>query len=240
MKIAVLSDIHAAASHFSDALADAREEGFDQLIILGDLLTYGPDPTETLDLAREARSRDGAIFIRGNHDILYGNDESARAYAARMPDWISHSVEWTSSEIGGPGSLDDLPWQDEWQHDEMLFSHANPFGSGDWSYLNNEQAFARAGEVLAARGLSWGIFGHVHRFRLVRPENGRAGVATVGSIGQPRDTKEPFGQWAMVTTGADVSVEQRRLRRGWQETIAKLREIPLPDETKERLCQFYR
>ena len=71
MKIAVLSDIHSVSSALDAALDDARAEGFDVLLILGDLLTYGVNPAETLELVHEAVARDGAILISGNHDQMY-------------------------------------------------------------------------------------------------------------------------------------------------------------------------
>ncbi len=44
MRIAVLSDMHAVAEPTGQALRAAEAEGFDALVILGDLLTYGVDP----------------------------------------------------------------------------------------------------------------------------------------------------------------------------------------------------
>jgi predicted phosphodiesterase len=239
VKIAVLSDIHSAAEHFRDALGAARTEGFDQLVILGDLFTYGPDPIETLDLTEEAVSRDRAILITGNHDLLYlGGSESA-AYASKLPEWIRESVEWTSAQLRGRTELGRLPWQDEWQDGDLLLSHANPFGAGDWTYLRDAESAAAAAKTLRARSFAWGIFGHVHRFRIYdRNENGAA-VCTVGSIGQPRDKAEPFGQWAMITTGPKMSIDQRRIDRDWRATVERIREMPLSEATKERLCQFY-
>ncbi|QNM83407.1 metallophosphoesterase family protein [Sphingomonas sabuli] len=239
MKIAVLSDIHSAAEHFADALEGARSEGFDRLIILGDLFTYGPEPRETLRLTQYAVERDGAILITGNHDVLYRSGAGADAYRAKLPDWIRESVAWTVEQLGGPGAVDALPWHAEWTAERLLVSHANPFGFPDWTYLNGEAAMQQAAEVLQSRGFDWGIFGHVHRFRGYRPADRAGGVYTVGSIGQPRDREDPRGQWAMVTAGPEFSIEQRWIDRSWDSTIRKLRATGLSAPTKERLCQFF-
>jgi predicted phosphodiesterase len=239
LKIAVISDIHSAADHFRDALHAARSEGFDRLVILGDLFTYGPDPAETLDMAEEAVSVDGAIVITGNHDLLYMRGPQSEEYRARLPEWIRESVDWTTARLEDCDRVGELPWQSEFEQDGVLLSHANPFGFGDWTYLSDEESMAAAARQLRERSFDWGVFGHVHRFRLLVSPDRRAGVATVGSIGQPRDQAERFSQWAMVTLGPEFSMEQRRVERDWSGTIEKIRKSTMSEGTKERLCRFY-
>jgi predicted phosphodiesterase len=239
VKVAILSDIHSAAEHFRDALNDARAEGFDALVILGDLFTYGPDPVETLELVQDAISRDGAILITGNHDLLYLEGPERAAYVSRLADWIRESVDWTAGQLDGGDDLDRLPWQAEWEQDGVLLSHANPFGFGDWTYLRDEAGMAAAWQSLQDRSFDWGVFGHVHRFRRFDSERGRGGVVTVGSIGQPRDKAEPFSQWAMMDTAPQFAVEQRRVARDWASTIQRIRASSLSEATKLRLCQFF-
>ena len=57
MRIAVLTDIHASSDPLQLALTAARREGFDRMLILGDLLTYGVQPLETLELVQGATAR---------------------------------------------------------------------------------------------------------------------------------------------------------------------------------------
>ena len=63
MRIVVISDLH---SNF-DALSALPEWG-DELWVLGDLVDYGPQPNEVIDLIR-SRSK---IVMRGNHDHAVG------------------------------------------------------------------------------------------------------------------------------------------------------------------------
>jgi predicted phosphodiesterase len=239
LKIAVISDIHSAADHFRDALHAVRSEGFDRLVILGDLFTYGPDPAETLDIAKEAVLIDCAILITGNHDLLYMPGSDSEEYRARLPDWIRESADWTSARLNDCGAVGELPWQNEFEQDAVLLSHANPFGFGDWTYLNDEPSMAAAAGRLRERSFDWGVFGHVHRFRRLVFPHQRGGVATVGSIGQPRDQAERFSQWAMVTIDPEFSIEQRRVERDWSGTIEKIGKSTMSEGTKERLCRFY-
>ena len=238
MKIAILSDIHAAADAFEAALRAAREEGFDKLLILGDLLTYGPSPERTLDLTADAVSRDGALLVMGNHDQFYRSpDAICHYYPAGLPDWIQESIDWTASRMM-PDPLSCFEWQDEWAEGELLMAHANPFGAGDWTYLRNEADFDRAAAVLTERGYRYGLFGHIHRFVCRRfRENW---VATIGSIGQPRDRAAPLPQWAVARYDGDRwEAEQRHVEFDWAAHLAAIRATNMSTSTKQRLSAFF-
>jgi fructose-1,6-bisphosphatase len=58
-KIVILSDIHGNY----EALK-ALPEDYDELWVLGDLVNYGPQPSEVVEFVREKAS----LVVRGNHD----------------------------------------------------------------------------------------------------------------------------------------------------------------------------
>ncbi len=240
MKIAVLSDIHGAAEAYEAALDDARNEGFDRLLVLGDLLTYGADPRRTLDLTNDAVARDGAVLILGNHDQLYLDlAQGLTDYHGRLPDWIKESVDWTRAHMPGAECLSGLPWHKEWSIGSLLAAHANPFPYGDWRYLATPEQMHVACSTLGLRGFKWGLFGHTHRFR--HHAGKRAEAFTIGSVGQPRDRSTASGQWAMVDTSQDrISVEPRGLASDWTDHIRNIRATSMSEATKDRLCEFYR
>jgi diadenosine tetraphosphatase ApaH/serine/threonine PP2A family protein phosphatase len=66
---AVISDIHANAEALRTVLADIDRRGISRIICLGDIVGYGPDPLECVDLVRERC----AWSLMGNHDfgVLY-------------------------------------------------------------------------------------------------------------------------------------------------------------------------
>ena len=66
MRIAVISDIHANLPALKAVLRDIREQGADEIYCLGDLVGYGPNPREVVDLAMK-RFR---FTLRGNHDAV--------------------------------------------------------------------------------------------------------------------------------------------------------------------------
>jgi predicted phosphodiesterase len=49
MRYLVLSDIHANLEALDACLADAQRRGFDQSLVLGDLVGYGADPNAVID-----------------------------------------------------------------------------------------------------------------------------------------------------------------------------------------------
>jgi Calcineurin-like phosphoesterase superfamily domain len=240
MRIAVISDIHAARAPFQAALCDARREGFDQLVLLGDLFTYGIEPEACADLAADAVARDGALIVGGNHDVLYCElADGSSSYADRLPDWIRESVDWTFQRLGRRWP-DQLGWVDQWAWDGILFAHANPFGFGDWTPLSDEGAMSAAAARLDQRGFGCGIFGHVHRPARYRSARG-IDVHLVGSIGQPRSREDAVPQWTMIEAVADrVSLSPRHVafdpadhRAGIQATAA------LSADTRDRLCRYF-
>jgi predicted phosphodiesterase len=64
VRIAIVSDIHANLAAFEAVLVHARNLGYDRMICLGDVVGYGPDPVECVDLVRELC----AFTLLGNHD----------------------------------------------------------------------------------------------------------------------------------------------------------------------------
>ncbi|NQU76395.1 MAG: metallophosphoesterase [Planctomycetes bacterium] len=69
MPIAVISDIHSNLDALQAVLADIDQRGVDQIICLGDVVGYGPEPAACLDLVIEQCS----VCLMGNHDyaVLY-------------------------------------------------------------------------------------------------------------------------------------------------------------------------
>ncbi|MGN0877082.1 MAG: SUMF1/EgtB/PvdO family nonheme iron enzyme [Kiritimatiellia bacterium] len=64
MKYAIITDIHANASALRSVLADAHDCGVEKVICLGDVVGYGPEPAETLQLVYDRVH----VCLAGNHD----------------------------------------------------------------------------------------------------------------------------------------------------------------------------
>ncbi len=66
MRCLIISDIHANLAAFEAVLQDAklRRIGYDIVWCLGDMVGYGPDPNECIELLRTLPH----ICLAGNHD----------------------------------------------------------------------------------------------------------------------------------------------------------------------------
>lgn len=238
MRIAALTDIHAVSTTLEQALRDARREGFDILLLMGDLLTYGVAPLETITLVQDAVERDCAILIAGNHDQMYQQaTDVGQRYLSTLPDWLQETVAWTSEQLPA-GVMDAFDWQQSWSAGPLFVAHANPYAFGDWRYINSIEEAEAAAIALADRGFRYGLFGHTHRAR--RFDCAQGTIFTLGSLGQPRDYGERRMQWAMVEIEGDaVTVTPRPLPFDRDAHRQAIRATSLSAATQDRLCGFF-
>lgn len=254
-RFVVFGDIHANASALSSALAAADRKGYDFAVFLGDLLTYGVDVSETIDLVNGRVDGDKGVLLRGNHDAAYQLPAvEFRERMERLPDWIRESTEWTA-ECLPRERWDLLPFQDEYRYEKILFAHANPFGKNRWEYLNTIEEYGEATKALSKIGLRTGIFGHTHRTKWY-VEDSRGGVfrdsnkgdlnnsdiniLNAGAIGQPRDEvdRNPYLLWIEFSSNS-CSVEFQQFDYSVNEHLDRLRQSNFSVETINQLTKYY-
>ncbi|MBI5396315.1 MAG: metallophosphoesterase, partial [Verrucomicrobia bacterium] len=76
MKIAILGDIHANLGALQVVLADAEREKVDEYLSVGDIVGYGPNPKECLQVVRDQIK---CPCVRGDHDQLASTNSSLEA-----------------------------------------------------------------------------------------------------------------------------------------------------------------
>ncbi len=98
MKYAIISDIHSDATALRAVLADATDAGCSKIVCLGDVVGYGPEPVETLELVYRrvhvclAGNHDDAVCGRRSFDDF--NDFAAAAVRRQIPLLKSDAVDW--------------------------------------------------------------------------------------------------------------------------------------------------
>jgi len=234
--VVVVGDVHGNARALRAALLQARSGPLDHLVFVGDLLTYGHDVSEVLDLVGEAQQKDGAVLLIGNHDQMYFDlAQGRRDYLDKLPAWIQDSVALTVKKFDPATLRERLRWSDEWWLGSALFAHANPFGPGDFRYLNSEDDCAAAVEALERRRATLGVFGHTHRAAW---RQGEVILANAGSVGQPRDARGSLILRVTLANGtARGSFEP--IDYDVQGHVAELRRAELPETTIARLVSFF-
>jgi predicted phosphodiesterase len=87
VKTALLSDIHANLQALQACMAHAKAQGIDRWALLGDLVGYGGNPQEVVDIAMRL-AEEGACMVQGNHDAM----------AAQPPSMIK---VWATAQRNG-------------------------------------------------------------------------------------------------------------------------------------------
>ena len=258
MRIAVIGDVHANALALQAALTTADIGGYDQLVFLGDLLTYGVDVVETLELVSERLATGHAVILRGNHDSMYQNLlVGENAYYDKLPVWIKESVMWTLDRL--PLSVwSKISFDEDLQLLDFLFSHANPYGSERWEYLNSSTDHANAAVSLLERGFRVGVFGHTHRPKWYRYFSGSGSfdsslcgeldysaihILNAGAIGQPRDNANPVANvlWLNLTNSEESPPSFKLQQFNWnvEGHLNRVAGSGISDETLTQIASFF-
>lgn len=160
-RIAIFADIHANLEGVCNFLGDARSLGCEEFIFLGDIWSYGCHPDEVVSELKKLNS----IMIYGNHECFYFK-ESNNSKQLNLPIHLRESIEWTLQHSKYISQINSqFNWLYELQVGEILFTHANPYGDEDWSYLNSDLELQKASVVMKERGVKVLVYGHTHRKR---------------------------------------------------------------------------
>jgi len=251
-----MSDIHANLLALDRALALVDQEPA-PIVILGDLLTYGPDPRAVLE--RLASRQDQVVhWLLGNHDELYLALLQGRPapMLADAPGWLRSSIEWTLSQIDDLASwFCGLPFTRETTESGILLAHANPFG--DWRYLDSDEDCRDAARTLARRGLSVAVFGHTHRERFFTepprsraracqltwgPREGAEGpevrIVNAGSVGQPRRRNSPSTVLRLQGSGRTGQATHHAVEYDVAQHLERVARLPLAPHARDRLASL--
>jgi predicted phosphodiesterase len=169
MRYLVLTDIHANLEALDVCLADARARGYDETLVLGDLVGYGPDPNAVIDRVRDLNP---AALVRGNHDKVACGLEQAEGFntvAKSAAHWTldvltKPNLNWLAALPAGPHDVNET----------IQICHGAPFDED--AYIFDELDAVRALK-LSTRPLC--LFGHTHypvTFELSDDAAGRRGL----------------------------------------------------------------
>lgn len=237
MKRALISDIHANYEALEAVLAHIRSQGAEEIICLGDIIGYGPDPLLCLDRVMAECQR----TILGNHDQAALFDPEGFNPVARR------AIYWTRDQMERDKNLEqaDLRWDFlgslPRRHDEgkYLFVHGSPRDPTN-EYVFPEHVYEPVRmNALMSRFEQYCFQGHTHIpgiFRaagsFVQPEGEQFSyqlgeekcMINVGSVGQPRD-EDPRACYVILDTQSDT-ITYYRVEYDAQKTRDKIYAIP--------------
>ena len=195
MRYLVLTDQHGNIHALDAVLADAKTVGYDKVLVLGDLVGYGADPSAVIE---RTIALDPHAIVRGNHDKVAAGLEPASLFN----DVARRSIEWTASVLS-PAELKylaGLPKGPKLVNADVEICHGTPFDEDHYVFDAGDAARA-----IQAASAPICLFGHTHVpvvfASAMRPDPGRTDLAddeielpatgsvllNVGSVGQPRD-----------------------------------------------------
>jgi diadenosine tetraphosphatase ApaH/serine/threonine PP2A family protein phosphatase len=205
MRYLILSDIHANCEALAAVLAHVRRKRWDKAIVLGDVVGYGANPNQAVEMVRDLKP---LVAIRGNHDKVCSGVEDGEMFnrvALQAAIWTRRklnpqNLRWLRSLPEGPVVVDGA----------FAVSHGTPIDED--AYIFGE---IEALNVFRQTAFPLCFFGHSHfpvvfglspdaiqtvltqppsfHFRL---EPGVRYLVNPGSIGQPRDGN-PLASFAM-------------------------------------------
>ncbi len=238
MRIGIISDIHSNLEAFTAILEYARGENIDEYVCLGDIVGYGANPNECIDLMRNLTDK----VVAGNHDfgvakmtnISYFNEAAQTA------------IMWTRKRIDNDKVeyIKTLPLVCEYQ--SLFFVHSSPSQPDSWNYILTMNDALKEFELFDNKIC---FIGHSHQptvFTInseneigcsisdfLTVDNKKRYIINAGSIGQPRDgnPKSAF----LVYDTEKRSITFLRIAYDIEKAQKKIRDAGLPAFLAERL-----
>ncbi|TVQ05412.1 MAG: hypothetical protein EA359_03230 [Balneolaceae bacterium] len=93
-RIAVISDIHGNAQALEAVFSDIGKNNIDSIICLGDIVTFGPSPRETIQMIQDFN----CSCIMGNHEEALLDPENSSDYEIDG-DALQKSVYWCLNKL---------------------------------------------------------------------------------------------------------------------------------------------
>ncbi len=245
MKIGILADVHSNLEAFQAVLFNLEKRGIKKIWHLGDIVGYGPNPNECVELLKKKK----IISVVGNHDLAVIGKISIfdfNPYAAQ-------AVKINASELSQENKkiLSNLPLTLK-PEKEIILAHGS-LRDPIWEYLleiyQAEENFTLFKEKVLFVGHSHipTIFekreNKIYQFRFppdkafLKFEKDSFYIINPGSVGQPRD-RNPKASFIIFDNEA-LTLEYHRIEYDYYRTQEKMRKKGFPNFLIERLSIGY-
>lgn len=240
MRYAIIADIHANLAAFTAILGDIEcRGGVEEIWCLGDIVGYGPDPHQCIELLRQYSH----VCVAGNHDwAALGKIDTSDF----NPD-AAAACNWTTQQLS-PGDIDYLGSLSlVIQRGDVTLVHGSP-REPIWEYLLSSSS---ARENFACFQSQFCLVGHSHVPLIFEySEDGACSlnefpadttitlaknrlIINPGGVGQPRDG-DPRASYAIYDSETRTIVHYR-IPYDIRATQARMTEYRLPVRLVTRL-----
>lgn len=250
MRTAVISDIHGNLPALKAVLENIDEQKVDRIICLGDILGYGPDPVECVDIVAERCE----WSLMGNHDfgVLF-EPTNFNVAAEQAAYWSREQLDKESNDNGASKKRWEFLSQLRVRilEGDFLYVHGSPRRPIN-EYLFPEDAMNSPVKMQQIFDLvdKYALVGHTHVPGIFTDEpdfyppdefdgvyklnDNEKAIINPGSVGQPRDL-DPRASYAIID---DECVRFFRIEYDIEAIASKIRATPeLLDWLGDRLYE---
>jgi predicted phosphodiesterase len=237
MKYAIIADIHSNLEALEVVLDDIKAQKCDQIVCLGDIVGYGANPKECLQIVRELN----IPCVKGNHDEYCSTDNPMEGFNPHAAD----AIAWTRRQL----SDEEKQFLKELKYIRLIHNftivHATLDVPQRWGYVFDKLMAAAS---FTYQNTNVCFFGHTHvPLAFIRDSVVRGGTyskfkvepdkkyfVNVGSVGQPRDNNPKAGY--VIYDMDEMTIELRRLDYDIKKAQAKIIAAGLPQRLADRLA----
>ncbi len=193
MRYGIFSDIHSNLEAFEAVIKAYQKEKIDKYLCLGDVVGYGANPNECVDLLRALP----AVAVAGNHDWASVDSFSLENFN----DNAKEAVIWTQGRLSESNKDFLRGLELVYSRDDYVLTHASLNEPQAFNYLLNINDCRLTFELLKSQVC---FIGHTHIPVIfvrdeqgmvhyedtdkIKLEPGKKYVINAGSVGQPRDS----------------------------------------------------
>ena len=225
---AFLSDIHGNRPALEAVFAEMEKLGVKRMLVLGDVIGYGPFPNDCLRMISGAE-----VCLQGNHE--------AGVIGELKEQWFNDAawgaLEWTRKKLTHADRMQIAKWRPTCAHDGIQLAHGSLNPGNVFDYLLTPRALKAH---FAAQTAPLCFVGHTHVPEIWTegredpvpwPKSGpytlepnRKTVINVGSVGLPRGGDDKRATWATFDAGKG-EVTLRRTAYDVQEVIRTIKHL---------------
>ncbi len=193
MRTGIISDLHSNLQATEKVLEYMQTLSIDRCICLGDLVGYGGNPEEVMNLVTPVTQ----FTVMGNHDAAVAGQMDYNYYY----EAAKQALDWTRAALSEKNlnTLNKLPYFRN--EDNVCYVHGEPINPEVFNYVYTlEQAEKLVLDYDSIKNVTFVGHSHLRRIYEIRPSNAveysvenikldpnKKYVIAVGSVGQPRD-----------------------------------------------------
>jgi len=248
MKIAVISDIHSNLYALHSVAKDIQEQGIDEIYCLGDILGYGPHPSECFDFVTASSKG----IVKGNHEDAMSSYSTYDALNRMAQNGVAFSKKNISQAMRDTAKQ--FPYIIELKQHDIVLCHGSYTNPEEFNYITSVR-IAEKEIVKIPNRLC--LVGHTHTPFVYGEKSGlfefikddlvlfseekalkdelEKYIINVGSVGQPRDGDCRSSYGVLEFKDDKVIFNLRRCFYDIEKTAQAIHATTLPDYLADRL-----